>query len=254
MRDDLVSIIIPAYNAEKHIERSVMSAVKQSYSNIEVIIINGGSRVSTEEILRQLADRNANVSFYTQKNSGVAAARNVGLKHAKGAFYMFLDADDALMENAVELMYSSANENNADIVAADYYTVDLTRNQTQWIHIAKASRTYLPRETISLAVEDDPITYSCCAKLYRSQKLRHIRFPEGMRAHEDNYYVFQCLMCDVLVTALDVPLYKIYVTPGSATRSDFGDKYNDILFLVEKKRRLLKQSISSKRIGRRTLY
>lgn len=241
MRNDLVSIIIPAYNAEKHIERAVMSAVQQSYSDIEIIVINDGSKDSTEEILKRLAEENKQVSYYTQKNMGVSVARNVGLEHIKGAFYMFVDADDALIENAVELMHKSIEENNADIVVADFNIIDLSKNQVQRMHATKENKNYLPQEAISLAIEDNPITYSSCGKLYRSQKLQNIRFPEGMRAHEDSYYVFQCLMCDVRITILNIPLYEIYVTHGSASRSEFGDKYKDILSLAEKKERIIQE-------------
>ena len=89
-----VSIIIPAYNVESYIERTLKSCVKQSYPDIEIVVVNDGSTDRTEEIVNSFTD--VRVVKLTQTNKGVSAARNLGLQTATGEFCVFLDVDDWL--------------------------------------------------------------------------------------------------------------------------------------------------------------
>ncbi len=92
MTQPLVSIIMPAYNAEKYIAEAIESVLKQDYPNFELIIINDGSKDKTESIINSFDDKR--IKYYSQENKGVSAARNLGLKNMIGDFFCFLDADD----------------------------------------------------------------------------------------------------------------------------------------------------------------
>src|SRR5687767_1726855 len=95
----LVSIIMPAFNAEKFIEAAIQSVLDQTYSNIELIIINDGSSDRTEEKIFKF---NANcIRYFKQENKGVSAARNQGLENMRGDFFCFLDADDIYPLNSI---------------------------------------------------------------------------------------------------------------------------------------------------------
>lgn len=97
---ELVSIIMPVYNAEAFIEKAVESVLRQSYSNLELIVINDGSTDRSEEIIRGFSD--TRIKLYSQKNVGVSKARNAGLDRVTGEFFCFLDADDFLPVNSLE--------------------------------------------------------------------------------------------------------------------------------------------------------
>lgn len=112
----LVSVIIPAYNSEKTIAKTIQSVLNQDYSPIEIIVVNDGSLDYTEKIVKEFKE----VKYISQKNSGVSVARNNGLSHANGEFIQYLDADDLLAEGKLRLQVSALQNNNADVAYGDW--------------------------------------------------------------------------------------------------------------------------------------
>lgn len=130
--NDLVSIVIPVYNAEKYLEECVQSALSQTYKNIEIICVDDGSTDSSPEILETLQADNSCIRIITQKNAGGGAARNTGLAASKGKYVYFLDSDDIAAPNLIEKAYNRACETDADLVAFHGYTFvndDVKTNQ-----------------------------------------------------------------------------------------------------------------------------
>ncbi len=119
-----VSLIIPAYNAEDYVARSIDTALAQSFSDLEIIIVNDGSTDRTSEILDWYAEKYNNISVIHQKNSGVPVARNTGIKRANGEYIGFMDNDDMMQPNMIERMYSSAKKNESDIVCTSAYEIN----------------------------------------------------------------------------------------------------------------------------------
>ena len=119
---DLISIIVPVYNAEKYITRCVQSILEQEYSNFELILIDDGSTDKSPKILSQLDKLDDRIMLLNQKNSGVSQARNNGLRHSSGSWIMFVDADDYIAPSALAKMFSIATKTSAVIVACEYYT------------------------------------------------------------------------------------------------------------------------------------
>ena len=102
MAQPLVSIIVPVYNGEKTIERCLRSIQNQSYSNIEVLVVNDGSSDHTERIIRKYAQRDSRFRYIEKENSGVSDSRNVAMAEAKGDYFQFVDGDDYLIQTAYE--------------------------------------------------------------------------------------------------------------------------------------------------------
>ena len=97
-----VSIILPIYNAEKYLEECVKSVITQTYQNIQIILVNDGSKDNSWEICQNLKKKDPRIIAITQKNSGVSVARNAGLNIADGEWIMFVDPDDVLSQDIVE--------------------------------------------------------------------------------------------------------------------------------------------------------
>lgn len=115
------SIIIPVYNGEKYIEECVQSTLNQSFEgNFEVIIVNDGSTDKTEEIIKKFDDKR--IRIYKNENGGLAYSRNFGNSKAKGKYIVYLDADDYLDKDALQIFYDKNAGNNADIILAPYYS------------------------------------------------------------------------------------------------------------------------------------
>ena len=111
-----ISVIVPAHNAEEHLSESLDSLVNQTFRDFEVIIINDGSTDQTHNIIDDYCMKYSNFKSFTQSNSGVSGARNKGINEASGEYVTFLDSDDLYSPNALEKLYQSATEADADMV------------------------------------------------------------------------------------------------------------------------------------------
>lgn len=116
----LVSITIPIYNVELYLKECIASVQKQTYSNLEILCVNDGSSDSSKEIVETLQDMDSRIVLINQENAGVSVARNVGMRHAKGEWILFLDADDVLATFAVENMLNCAYKHGVDIILPKY--------------------------------------------------------------------------------------------------------------------------------------
>lgn len=116
----LISIIIPAYNAEKTIKKTIQSTIEQTYKNIEVIIIDDGSKDNTSNICNNIKRQFPQIHYYHQINQGANQARYHGVKQSKGEYIVFLDADDYLPKNSIETLYHIISEKNVEIVASSF--------------------------------------------------------------------------------------------------------------------------------------
>lgn len=116
-----ISVIIPIYNAEKYLDRCIDSVVNQTYSNIEIIMVNDGSTDSSKEICQKWKEKDNRIILVDKKNEGVSVARNIGLNMAKGMYISFIDSDDFLEKNMYEEMMRYANENMDNIIVCNYF-------------------------------------------------------------------------------------------------------------------------------------
>lgn len=134
----LVSIIIPVYNTEKYLEACLESIINQSYSNLEIIIVNDGSSDNSKEICKRYISRDSRIIFIDKTNTGVSDSRNQGIKNSSGIYLMFIDSDDFLDIDAIENFVNKATETNADLVISGNFNIST---------IAKFQRHLFPGDT-----------------------------------------------------------------------------------------------------------
>lgn len=114
--DNLVSIVVPVYNADKYINRCIKSIINQTYKNIELILVNDGSSDNSLKICKEYEKNYKNIHVIDSINQGVSHARNLGIKYCHGDYLLFVDSDDYLDEKTIEKSVSSINYNNSDVV------------------------------------------------------------------------------------------------------------------------------------------
>ncbi len=114
--NELVSIIVPIFNAERYIGNCLDSILSQNYKNIEVLLINDGSTDNSKKIIEDYKNRDSRINIINQENLGAPEARNKGIKLSKGKYLMFFDSDDILNEDSIELLVNSISKNDASIV------------------------------------------------------------------------------------------------------------------------------------------
>ena len=119
-----VSVVIPVYNSEKYVEKCIQSVMAQTLPDLEIIIINDGSTDESGRILRELTQKDSRIVLLEQANQGVAAARNQGVEKATGKYITFVDGDDYLQEDYIELMYNLAEKETLDMVICGLTYVD----------------------------------------------------------------------------------------------------------------------------------
>ncbi len=118
----MVSVVMPAYNAARYIEEAIRSVLSQGWSNLEVVVVNDGSKDGTAAVVRAIAD--PRVRVIDQPNGGVSSARNAGIEEARGEFIAFLDADDALEPGAIEQKMEALLRGDAEWAYSDMWTCD----------------------------------------------------------------------------------------------------------------------------------
>ena len=123
----LVSVIVPIYNAKDHIARCVESIRRQTYRNLQILLLNDGSQDVSLEVCRMFAQVDGRITLINKENSGVSATRNLGMRAARGAYLQFVDADDTLQPYATELLVQRARDSGADMVIAHYNRVEPPR-------------------------------------------------------------------------------------------------------------------------------
>ena len=233
--EPLISIIIPVYNGAATIARACESVLNQQYPNIELVVVNDGSRDTTEQVLQTFA-QNPTVKLIHQPNGGVSRARNTGIGAATGSYIMFLDADDEMAPGVLEKMLLISQQYNADIVAGGCLRIRPDGSSFyQGIPVDGAMSIWENEDAFMCSLKDHPLTYAVWAKLYRAEAIGDVRFVEGKKLHEDSFFMFEVLRRNLKVVALDMAIVHYHLTETSASRTVFSDKFLDMLYFAERK-------------------
>lgn len=235
-KKSLVSVIVPVYNAEKYIVECLDSILAQTYTNLECLLIQDGSTDNSVEICREYARADARIRLYEQENQGLSAARNRGLDNMRGEYLTFVDADDCLSKNFLEITVRMMTENAADIVAVDDKKF---RNEKGKEPETKEYQSYSlsGRQILQMTGERfQHIFVPVWAKLYRREIFCDMRFDEG-KIHEDAFLFHRIYDRAKNVCFVDEKLYYYRLSEESLTRIN-GIYYDhpDIVEALENRR------------------
>ena len=224
-KNDLVSIIIPIYNVEEFVEKCLKSVINQTYKNVEIILIDDGSKDNSKQICDNYAKIDNRIKVIHKKNEGVSKARNIGLDIAKGEYIAFVDADDYIEKNYIEELYNLSIETNADITICGVKDEDYAGNIfNESNEITKK----LNREEMLKELLNEKYFFSVCwAKFYKKETIANIRFNENMKIAEDLEFLYK-LLDNINVVYIDTvkKLYHFLFREGSATRQGFNENWN----------------------------
>lgn len=162
-----ISLVIPVYNSEKFLRRTLNSVLNQTFKDIEVIIINDGSTDNSINIIKEYIEKHNNFYLIDQENKGQGAARNVGVKRSKGEYITFLDSDDFLSCTFLETLYKNAIENNADISCCNYYLYYEKSHKKLYMPFTAKSGVYSSEIALKKLILDTTFHYFLWNKLYK---------------------------------------------------------------------------------------
>ncbi len=225
----MVSVIVPIYNVEEYLEECLESIRNQTYTNIEVILVNDGSTDGSIEICERFCQQDNRFKLVTQENQGLSAARNRGVKESIGEYIMFVDSDDVVKENIVEVLFFYMNS-DVDIVECQ-----ITRCKDELVENKPTSIMFKGESTEAIlkSIEFKEVKFCAFTKLYRRELVEKVPFLEGY-IYEDVYTGMNYLKYIRNMVAVDLKGYYYRVRPNSIMTKSFNEKNLDI-FPIGKK-------------------
>ena len=203
----LVSIIIPVYNVEKYLEKCIASVVNQTYTNLEIILIDDGSPDNCPTICDAWKERDSRIKVIHQENGGLSHARNEGLKLATGEFIGFVDSDDWIEPEMYEILLSSVEETGVDIAVCNYQSEHENSQTVIQKPESLDKKIYTAIEALELILSwKSFIRTIVWNKLFRSHLLSKILFPEG-KLYEDIVWTPKIIGRSKKIVTIDLALY-----------------------------------------------
>ena len=238
----LVSVIVPVYNVEKYLVRCVDSILKQSYNNLQIILVDDGSNDKSALICDEYTKKDTRILVIHKNNGGLSEARNVGIDNAKGDYICFIDSDDFVRETYVKDLLSIILEYNADIAVclfekgnSDRFKDIIDENQPNIIvlnNIEALNKLYDEVLNVSMIVVWN--------KLYSKNLFNKIRFPIG-KIHEDEFTMPKLLFEADKIVIINKKDYYYFQSPNSIMRSEFKINRLDALEAFEERINLFNQ-------------
>lgn len=233
----LISVIVPVYNVEQYLPRCLDSLIRQTYTNIEIIVVNDGSTDGSLAICREYAEKDKRIKVIDQQNKGLSGARNTGLKHYIGDYVSFVDSDDWVHRDMLLFMYNSIMNNNSDMSVCGSVKIsemsvdDINYNET-------AGFIYNQDEMMTLFLNG---TYTACwSRLFKKEIINGIEFPEGLNC-EDYIFMFHAICNLTKVSGFSHPMYYYYIRDNSICNVGFNIKKFDQFYSAKKQYELAKQ-------------
>lgn len=220
-----ISIVIPAYNAGKYIEKCLQSIIYQNYKDIEIIIVNDGSTDNTREICEKFVNQDSRIKLINTENRGAGSARNTGIDVAKGEYISFIDSDDYICPNYYSRMYGMIKDGNADIVEGHYKRVS-GYDEDVFTNTGKLQE-YTNIEKLLILYGDDEVEYINSVivtnKLYRRNLFKEIRFPVN-RIIDDEFIIYKLIYNSKKIISTSDIMYAYVQSEESVMRASFKEK------------------------------
>ncbi|OKZ09784.1 glycosyltransferase [Bacteroides stercorirosoris] len=241
-----VSIIVPVYQAESYLQKSVETITQQTLQNIEILLVNDGSTDNSPALCDELSRRDKRIRVIHQKNSGQSSARNTGIEAAQGEYIGFMDNDDFLYPKMCETLYKNAKNNDADISACSYITKDESGKTSHDKHNGKIYK-YDNRQGVKELLTREILDIYVWTKIYRKEFLNkeNIRFEEG-RSEEDWLFNRLAYFAAKKSVMEDTPVYLYIERQNSTCRTFYKKNLKKYLDDVCYRMQLIENEVANK--------
>lgn len=222
---DLISVIVPVYNVEEYLKKCLESILKQTYSNLEIILIDDGSEDRCGEICEEYKKKDNRIKVIHKANEGLSEARNTGIMNATGQYITFVDSDDYIDNCYVELLYNILISYSADISIVSHRILYKKRC------IDKSTNEEFcadPKLILEKILYDDGIDISAWGKLYKSELFNNIKFPKG-RLYEDSATTYKLIDISNKIAVSSKAVYNYVMRKDSISKNKFSEKKLDLI-------------------------
>lgn len=228
----LVSVIVPVYNVAKLLERCVDSIRNQIYPNLEIILVDDGSTDLSGSFCDMFARQDHRIKVIHQPNAGLSAARNAGLKAATGKWITFVDADDAIRSDMIDLLHKMCYQNRTKLAICGFREIDTVTGHILTASNSNDERVLTTLECLRAMLCDDGFSVNANGKLYARELFDLIRYPDD-RLYEDVGTTYQLVLeCD-RISVSSAPAYDYYLRPESITHQSFTLRKLDLIDLTD---------------------
>ncbi|WP_394218344.1 glycosyltransferase family 2 protein [Halobacillus trueperi] len=230
-----ISVIVPIYNVKRYLDACINSILNQTFSNIEIILVNDGSTDGSDEICDNYKNVDNRVKVVHKKNEGVSSARNRGVDESNGKYIGFIDPDDTIEENMYELLIKSIIKNNADVVLCPYIIHNEIFNTTLISTVYEENCGVVDRQGIDRDILPSILDgkyyslLSCCNKLYKREVLMNMPFDENRNHGEDARLNILLLKQISKLVFIKQPLYNYFIRQRSSLTQIFMENFYDYL-------------------------
>lgn len=214
--NDLITVILPIYNVRDYLADCLNSIINQTYTNLEIIIVDDGSTDNSEQIYTEFAERDSRIKFYKKENGGPASGRNYALDRMHGKYVTFIDGDDCVEPEYCEELHRMAKEYNADMTQCTEFSSYGDREAS------KISTVYTRDEYASLLLPDVVYNSHVIDKMFRADIFNGIRFSDHFRTMQDMEILPLLLKKMKTIVVSKRQLYFYRLRQGSILRSDYG--------------------------------
>lgn len=201
----IISVIIPVYNVEKYLTKCIDSVLAQTYPHLEIILVDDGSTDASGQMCETYAKQDKRVRVIHQQNAGLSAARNAGIKATKGEYLSFIDSDDWVESNFIEVLWKTVCKYQVSIAIVGCFLEFPSKTYPQRL-LPKKQKETLMDSRVAYRTNFPLLGVSAWNKLYRADLFKDISFPEGV-LYEDMYTNFRVLHSVKTVAVVDCPLY-----------------------------------------------
>lgn len=215
----MISIIVPIYKVEKYLPRCIESLTTQTYSDLEIILVDDGSQDRCGRICDEYAARDKRIIVIHQQNAGVSAARNAGLEAASGEYIGFCDPDDWAAPDMYEELLYAMNDFLADLSICGYNYYDESYHVDERRIYEEKATELLNQKTLMDRMADMPpsIRHGVCNKLFRNNLLHGMKFDETLKSSEDLKFLDEYILKVKKTAVVHKPLYQNLIRSSSAT-------------------------------------
>ena len=242
MNEIKISVIVPAYNVEKYIEKTLRSIMEQSLKEIEIIVINDGSKDNTLSIVKKLMLEDSRIILIDKKNSGVSQARNDGIKKARGEYISFIDGDDWIEKDFYEDSYKYGIENNLDMIACDMSLDYIRKNRSKTCFEFKTDKIISGKEYLDSYYNNDVIRGVANKIIKREIFIKNnLFFLEDVPSGEDMNLTIKLGYVAARIGKINKAYYHYIQYPQSVTKQKTSNKiypffksYDDIREFIKK--------------------
>lgn len=210
-----VSVIIPAYNIERYVQKAIKSVTKQSLKEVEIIVVNDGSTDRTKEKIEELANSDKRIKVINLNNGGVSRARNTGISIAQGEYVLFLDGDDWIADECLNELYKRSKRDNLDLLVFNYTKV--SANEMEECKFNLKDEIISGRQALKETLVDKMTPSMCNKFISREILLENMRFEEDIAIGED--LLLSIKLCSIAnrVGKINKSYYCYYMRDDSVT-------------------------------------